>query len=112
MLTDQNRCVCKGQNDSRIACATGNADKKSVRVQGAVGLYVPRGSPAVDVVGEKQWQSTIADRHFAVFGMYASSHLTLHDSKGMRSTDTNWCVCERVAHLLAIVKLHWHNIHN
>ncbi|GBM39485.1 hypothetical protein AVEN_65516-1 [Araneus ventricosus] len=75
--TDRNRWVCKG----------------------AVGLHVSLGSPAADSVGERQWQTTTADRHFAVVSTCASSHSTLHSTKGMRSidfisTDTNRCVCK------------------
>ncbi|GBN36101.1 hypothetical protein AVEN_152057-1 [Araneus ventricosus] len=41
----------------RISFATENADEKSARVQGAVGLHFSLGSPAADGVGKRQWQS-------------------------------------------------------
>ncbi|GBN88569.1 hypothetical protein AVEN_142633-1 [Araneus ventricosus] len=44
-----------------------NVDRpKSVRMQGAVGMHVPVGSPAADGVGERQWQLMAADRHFCL----------------------------------------------
>ncbi|GBN59624.1 hypothetical protein AVEN_185901-1 [Araneus ventricosus] len=43
---------------------------------------------------EMGWQSPIADRRSDIVGTCASSHSSLHSTKGMRSTDTNPCMCK------------------
>ncbi|GBM82703.1 hypothetical protein AVEN_107733-1 [Araneus ventricosus] len=61
--------------------------RKSVHVKAPEGLHVSVGTPAVDGVGERQWESQTADRHFASVGMCTCSHSSLHSTKGMRTTD-------------------------
>ncbi|GBM34112.1 hypothetical protein AVEN_235055-1 [Araneus ventricosus] len=73
--------------------------KKSVRVQALVGLHVSLRPPAVNGVGEMQWQSPTADRLSAGIGTCANSNGSLHATNGMwptgfKSIDTNRCVCK------------------
>ncbi|GBO29543.1 hypothetical protein AVEN_206676-1 [Araneus ventricosus] len=72
--------------DSRIICDTGNTCKKSMRVQGTVGLRVSLGPPAASSVGETLWQSPTADRLLAVVGTCASFNCSRYS--------TNLCVCK------------------
>ncbi|GBM06336.1 hypothetical protein AVEN_121379-1 [Araneus ventricosus] len=85
-LTDRNWWVCK-EHSNYIRHRKRQQEigrRKSVRLQGSVGLHVAMGSPASDGVGGRQWKSTTADRHFAVVGTCARCHSTLHSTEGIR----------------------------